>query len=51
MAANPVNYGKWEKLTSAEAIAATLYITKFYDYANLILSKFSWGNEFFKINY
>jgi len=51
MAVNPVNYGKWEKLTSAEAIAATLYITKFDDYAKLILSKFSWGNEFFKINY
>ena len=51
IAANPVNYGKWEKLTSAEAIAATLYITKFDDYAKLILSKFSWGNEFFKINY
>lgn len=51
MAANPVNYGKWEKLTSAEAIAATLYITKFDEYAKLILSKFSWGNEFFKINY
>ncbi|TFF98752.1 MAG: DUF367 family protein [Promethearchaeota archaeon] len=51
MAANPVNYGKWEKLTSAEAIAATLIITKFDDYAKLILSKFSWGNEFFKRNY
>lgn len=51
LAANPVNYGKWEKLTSAEAIAATLFITKFDDYAKLILSKFSWGNEFFKINY
>ena len=51
IAANPVNYGKWEKLTSAEAIAATLYITKFDDYAKLILSKFTWGNEFFKINY
>ena len=51
IAANPVNYGKWEKLTSAEAIAAALYIIKFNDYANLILSKFSWGTEFFKINY
>ncbi len=51
IAANPVNFGKWEKLSSAEAIAAALYITKFEDYAKLILSKFSWGKEFFKINY
>ncbi len=51
IAVNPVNYGKWEKLTSAEAIAAALYIIKFNDYAKLILSKFSWGSEFFKINY
>ena len=51
MAANPVNYGKWEKLTSAEAVAAALYITKFDNYTRLILSKFSWGKEFIKINY
>jgi pre-rRNA-processing protein TSR3 len=50
IAANPVNYGKWEKLSSAEAIAAALFITKFEDVANLILSKFSWGVEFIKIN-
>lgn len=50
LAANPTNYGKWEKLNSAEAIAATLYITKFKKEAKLILSKFSWGNEFIKIN-
>ena len=46
IATNPANYGKWEKLSSAEAIAAALYITEFYDYANLIISKFSWGNQF-----
>ncbi len=50
IAANPVNYGKWEKLSSAEAIAAALFITKFEDAANLVLSKFSWGVEFIKIN-
>ena len=50
IAANPVNYGKWEKLSSAEAIAAALFITKFEKEANLILSKFSWGKEFIKIN-
>ena len=41
IAANPVNYGKWEKLCSAEALAAALFVTKFNDYGNLILSKFS----------
>jgi pre-rRNA-processing protein TSR3 len=51
IAVNPVNYGKWEKLSSAEAIAAALYITKFENYSKQILMKFSWGQEFFKINF
>jgi pre-rRNA-processing protein TSR3 len=50
IAANPVNYGKWEKLSSVEAIAASLFITGFKDDAKLILSKFSWGDSFIKIN-
>lgn len=50
IAANPTNYGKWEKLSSVEALAAALYITKFFDLANLILSKFSWGIQFKELN-
>ena len=51
IATNPVNFGKWEKLSSVEALAAALYITNFYDYADLILSKFNWGLEFKKMNH
>ncbi len=50
IAANPVNYGKWEKLSSVEALAAALFITNFKDYANLILSKFTWGIQFKQLN-
>jgi len=50
IAANPTNYGKWEKLSSAEALAATLILTNFIDYANQILSKFSWGSQFKSLN-
>ncbi|MFX1420281.1 MAG: DUF367 family protein [Promethearchaeota archaeon] len=50
IAVNPTNYGKWEKLSSAEALAAALYITKYFEQANEILSKFSWGFQFKELN-
>lgn len=50
IAANPTNFGKWEKLSSIEALAAALYITGFRDQADLLLSKFSWGIQFKELN-
>ncbi len=50
VAANPVNYGKVEILSSVEAISAALYIMGYKDYAIRILSKFSWGLNFIKLN-
>ena len=50
IAANPVNYGRWDRLSSAEAVAATLYITGFQKEGKDILSYFSWGKTFWEIN-
>lgn len=50
IAANPINYGKWEKLSSVEALAAALYITNFSGIGDLILSKFTWGFQFKQLN-
>lgn len=50
IAANPINYGKPTILSTAEALAATLYIAGFKEEAKKILSIFKWGDEFFKLN-
>ncbi len=50
LAANSVNYGRWEKLSSAEALAAALFITGHTKHAELLMSKFGWGSGFFTIN-
>jgi len=50
LAANTVNYGKPSKLNTAEAIAACLYITGYKEDARIILSTFSYGEEFIKLN-
>jgi pre-rRNA-processing protein TSR3 len=50
LAANPINYGKLSKLSSAEALAAALYITNYKEEAEKILSLFKWGETFLTLN-
>ena len=50
VAANPINYGKAYKLSSAEALAASLAIAGFAEEAQELTEKFSWDHEFWKLN-
>lgn len=50
IAANPTNFGKPMRLSSAEAVAAALYIMGEADRASRVLSKFKWGQTFIDIN-
>lgn len=50
LAANPVNWGKPGLLSTAEALAASLYLMKFYDQATQLLERFNWGSRFFELN-
>jgi pre-rRNA-processing protein TSR3 len=50
IAGNPVNFGKLTKLTTAEAIAAALYIAGFKMESKQILGIFTWGHTFFELN-
>ncbi len=50
LAGNPVNYSKIGKLTTAESIAATLFIMGFDEQAHEVLNKFKWGHTFFELN-
>jgi len=50
IAANPINYGHVGKLSSAEALAAALYIIGYREEAKRVLSLFKWGPHFFELN-
>jgi len=50
IAGNPVNFGKLTKLTTAEAIAAALFIAGFKKEAEEVLSIFTWGHTFLELN-
>ena len=50
LAANPVNYAKVGKLSTAEAVSAALYIMGFPSRAKELLIPFSWGRTFFDLN-
>src|SRR4030043_369196 len=50
IAGNPVNFGKATKLTTAEALAAALYIAGFKQEAANLLSIFTWGHTFMELN-
>ncbi len=50
LAGNPVNYSKLNKLTTAEAISASLFILGFKQDALDLLDKFKWGHTFYDLN-
>ncbi|MDE0090489.1 MAG: ribosome biogenesis protein [Thaumarchaeota archaeon] len=50
LAGNPVNYAKVGMLTTAEAIAASLFIMGYDDMAHNVLGRFRWGHTFYDLN-
>jgi len=50
IAVNPVNYGKPFKLTTLEALAASLYILGEIEHAQEILKIYNWGPHFLEFN-
>ncbi len=50
LAGNPVNYSKLNKLTTAEALSASLIILGDKEQGLELLDKFKWGHTFYELN-
>ena len=50
LAGNPVNYAKLNKLSTVEALSASLFILDFKEQSLLLLDKFKWGHTFYDLN-
>ena len=50
LASNPTNYAKPQRLSSLEALAASLHIMGFQQEAGKLLSTFKWGPTFLSLN-
>ena len=50
IASNPVNWGRPMELNSAEAVIASLIILGEREQAETFIERFSWGEEFMRIN-
>ncbi|MDA0925355.1 MAG: DUF367 domain-containing protein, partial [archaeon] len=50
LAANPVNWGKPSRLTTAEALATVLSLIGEDQQAREVLGAFRWGERFFELN-
>lgn len=50
LAGNPVNYSRVGMLTTAEALAGSLFIMGFGGRARELLAGFSWGHTFAELN-
>jgi pre-rRNA-processing protein TSR3 len=50
LAGNPINYCKLSKLTTAEALAASLFILGWKNQSERIMDKFKWGHTFIELN-
>lgn len=50
VAVNPTNFGHPYQLSSAEALAAALYIIGYEEQARRIMGIFKWGPNFFVVN-
>jgi len=50
VAANPTNFGKAQKLSSAEALAAAAFILGEKERAEHLMNRFKWGHAFIDMN-